>query len=90
MTLLTWTEHNPSAGPVSYRGRRGGLIMFTIHWNGLTRGEDAKDWHLYTRLPGFKDDARWGSDSVDELKAKAEEIMQYWLSKVNLAPVEGT
>ena len=86
--LLTWKERNQECGPGSLLGIRRGVVMFTIHWNALTRGPEGKDYHMYTRLPGYKDNARWGAQTEDELKEMAEEIFAGFIKRMGLAAVE--
>jgi len=85
MALLTWEEKVPSTGPSSYRGRRGGVRIFSIHAN-TNRSEPF--YGMYTFLPGFKEKAKWNSDNLEELKETAEGIFGRWLDRTLLAPKE--
>jgi hypothetical protein len=86
MALLVWdSKRKYDVGPLTYTGRRGGVRIFSIHYNSIS---GTKSYRMYVHLPGYKSEAAWDSDNVEELQEGAEGIFARWLKRVSLAPKE--
>lgn len=57
--------------------------MFSIHINS---SRDDPFYGMYVYLPGFKEEAKWNSDNLEELKKMAEGIFGRWLDRTMLDP----
>ena len=78
MTKITWKEHWPNIGPMSYQGWIGRIQIFTIR-QSMIRGNS--NWYLSSSLTGL---TIKHSGSVDECKKHAAIGLQKWMEAAGI------
>jgi hypothetical protein len=84
--MIRWKTVEAKYGPDPHLGYVGKIHSFTVSYGSTTRG-DKTPYRLSSLLPGFKAIAAegWRFATVDEGKAKADDLLKAWLTASGLS-----
>jgi hypothetical protein len=84
MNLIEWTP-NKGQFASGESGKRNGVELFSTHYDACrSKGSDVPPWQLTCKLPSIKP-ILGNFKTKEEANKKAEEVFNYWLTKLNLS-----